>query len=676
VIRRLFSAITALTLFAAVEGASPEPPAEPASPPPALKVSEESHGSVISVSNAFIRIRVNAGTSETGRFSVETTGGDPLRPEDDEKVLLYGHPVPWTSYTTVQIEGKNYLFGGPTTRRAGYGLPGGRLVTPPQISEEGGAIVTGYAFPDDVFVRQSLSLAASPTTGYTDSALIEYTVSNLGNAERSVGLRIMLDTMLGSNDGAPLRVADLAVSTEKCFDSDHIPDFIQAFDSLETPTVVSQGTFRGRDLTPPNALIIANWGSLADAPWGFECREGSSLIREGEDEPDSAVALYYLPQPIPPGESISIRFLYGLGGLSISAGKLLLGLTTPLEIQFRRDASDSILIIGYVENEGQAISTNTRLTLIPPKGISVVSGDRQANLGDLEPGAARQYAWRIRANGEAFGDATLAMEARSDTYETNRVARSIRITGLKRLDAVLVAPERLQAEDRALSPNPFRAVLRIYNPNDDSVGRLHFKLTVPEGLSVRPPESLTKSLSGLKPKESREIHWIVFAEDGAGSVSLLASAQAEDSFPVTATASVFVPALTPRIRISTFPPAPTPEGYFYITTFLMNTPGVVGGEFEFSFDPSVVRYIRDSQGTLILRSGGKVSVVRGQRPGLLKVSFEVAPGAINPEQESLFLLHFKALRPGDTGISLTRWEIRAQDGLRFLPLFFKPVAVK
>ncbi|MHA2621568.1 MAG: hypothetical protein V2G50_07550 [bacterium JZ-2024 1] len=674
--RRTVRGITVALAMFAVGSAEMPPPAPQLPMSPDKEGVREQSGNIIALANAFIRIRVNAGATETARFAVETTGGDPVRPEDDGKVLLYGHPVPWTSFTTLQINGKNYAFGGQTLKRAGYGLPVGRVALPPQISEEEGAISTAYAFPEDIFVKQDLSLAASPTTGYLDSALIEYTVSNLGNAEQQVGVRVMLDTMLGSNDGAPLRVGGLAVSAEKCVEGEGVPDFIQAFDSLEAPTVVSQGTFRGQDLTPPDALVIANWGSLADAPWGFECREGASLIREGEDEPDSAVALYWMPRSVAPGESFTIRFLYGLGGLTLGEGKLLLGLTTPLEIPYRRDATSTVMVLGFVENEGGVTSTNTRLVLRAPLGVAVVAGNTEVNLGDLQPGESRQYAWRIQADGRAFGEAVLRMEARSETYDTNAVTRSILITGLKKLDAVLIAPERLQAEDRVLSPNPFRVTLRLHNPNDDSVGRLHFALTLPEGLHIKPPESLTKSVSGLKPKENREIHWLVFADDGAGSVNLTAKAEAEDSYPVFASSAVFVPALSPRIRITTHPAEPTEGEYFFVTAYLMNTPEVARGEFEFVYDPTVVKYVRYSQGTLSLRAGHSLKVKKGPRDGIIKVSFEVTPGAIHPEQESLFMLHFKGLRPRDSGVAVTRWEIQAQDGVRYVPLFFKAITVK
>ncbi|HPU76195.1 MAG TPA: hypothetical protein PLG65_08470, partial [Bacillota bacterium] len=73
----------------------------------------------VQMSNDFIKIVVNPGPEEAGRFGVETTGGDPRNPADDDLPLIYGRPLPWTSYTTVQVDGVDWVFGGKTTRRAG-----------------------------------------------------------------------------------------------------------------------------------------------------------------------------------------------------------------------------------------------------------------------------------------------------------------------------------------------------------------------------------------------------------------------------------------------------------------------------------------------------------------------------------------------------------------------------
>ena len=81
---------------------------------------------------------------------------------------------------------------------------------------------------------------------------------------------LVLDTMLGSNDGAPLRVEESAIISDTAFSGDQIPDFWQAFDSLSDPRVTAQGTLRGDDVTP---LIVSI--SATGALWPTGC--GSSI---------------------------------------------------------------------------------------------------------------------------------------------------------------------------------------------------------------------------------------------------------------------------------------------------------------------------------------------------------------------------------------------------------------
>ena len=69
--------------------------------------------------NEYIVIVINQNNNSKGRFAVETTGGAPYKESDKNKPLVYGRPNPWTSYTTIRIDGENYVFGGETERRAG-----------------------------------------------------------------------------------------------------------------------------------------------------------------------------------------------------------------------------------------------------------------------------------------------------------------------------------------------------------------------------------------------------------------------------------------------------------------------------------------------------------------------------------------------------------------------------
>ena len=57
--------------------------------------------SFLDLSNEFIRIIVNNQDDNIGRFAIETTQGSPLNKQDDFQSLIYGRPLPWTSFTSI-----------------------------------------------------------------------------------------------------------------------------------------------------------------------------------------------------------------------------------------------------------------------------------------------------------------------------------------------------------------------------------------------------------------------------------------------------------------------------------------------------------------------------------------------------------------------------------------------
>ena len=216
-------------------------------------------GSNVIIANEYIAIIVNAGKENTGRFSVNTTGGDPDRTGDENKPLIYGMADPWTSYTTIQIDGKNFVFGGPTQTSAGRQGPFGTIVVEPESVD--GAMVRTVCQLGPVEAEQMLSFTRSSTTGLKDTARIAYKLTNRDTTAHRVGMRLLLDTMLGANDGAPFRIRERAVTTDTLFRRDAMPDFWQAFDSLSDPEVMSQGTLKGPGVTTPDRVYFTNWVS-------------------------------------------------------------------------------------------------------------------------------------------------------------------------------------------------------------------------------------------------------------------------------------------------------------------------------------------------------------------------------------------------------------------------------
>jgi len=156
-------------------------------------------------------------------------------------------------------------------------------------------------------VKQELGFVRSPTTRVKDAARIAYQITNQDKAPHKIGLRLMLDTMLGANDGAPLRTGDRAIDQATRLSGAELPDYWQAFDSLSQPTVIAQGTLRAPGLTPPDRLEMVDWGTLADAPWDFPFPAGADFTRQGEAEQDTAVALYWEPAILAPGGTRTYR---------------------------------------------------------------------------------------------------------------------------------------------------------------------------------------------------------------------------------------------------------------------------------------------------------------------------------------------------------------------------------
>jgi len=426
---------------------------------------------LLSLENKYIKVFINNSGEETGRFAVDVTGGDPARSDDDNKPLIYGHPKPWTSFTTLRIAGINYVFGKASNKRSGNGLAGGAIIEPPQIADDRLTMKCKYGA---VEVEQLLDIARSPSTGALDTARIRYVIRNTGDASVEVGLRTLLDTMVGDNDGAPFRIGAKAVTTDYSVTDKESPDFWQAFDSLAKPAVIAQGTLKGGDVTTPDRLIFTNWGKAADNPWDIPIEAGADFTRLGEDELDSAVAMYWNPRILKPGEQSGITVYYGLGGITFATGKTFLGITAPAEVQYSINGTRSYTVMMYLEHRGEAKAENVKINLVLPKGLECSSGKTVITLPELIPGVTKQFSWEIKPNGLAQGDTSFQIKVGGEHLESNLVTRKIKIVGPPELSTAIDLPI-LKVMDNHWSPNPAELTVKIKNTGESATSDLKVK---------------------------------------------------------------------------------------------------------------------------------------------------------------------------------------------------------
>ncbi len=550
----------------------------------------------VAISNEFIRIVVNPGPEEAGRFGVETTGGDPRNLADDDLPLIYGRPMPWTSYTTVRIDGVDWVFGGKTTRRAGRSGRYGDEIGPAQVKD--GRVVCSYAL-GDLRVTQQLSFVKSPTTRYMDTARIHYIVENAGQMTRDVGLRLLIDTMLGANDGAPLRAGDQAVMGDAMLPGAQIPDYWQAFDSLVEPSVTSQGTMIGGELTPPSRLAFSNWGTFADNLWAADIVPGREFVRSRESDLDSAVAMYWDPSPLAPGEVRHYVTYYGLGGITLAPGKLALGITAPAEVGLSSDGTAPFLAVAYVHNTGEGPAHDVVARLELPIGYKLAGGQSSSrSIGDLGPGETAQVAWQVVATWSAVGRGDLRVSVSAKNADPNGVSREIQVLGPPRLLASIRRVEALLVRDEKLYPWPARVTVRVENTGGSDANWVRVRLDSLGDFALSGGDHRELLLGVLSPNQGQDITWLLGGDPRPGEQKIVASAVAQNAPTSLSSASMQVPELAAKAWIKPGKGLVKVGDLVHVDVMLTNMVGVGSFKFDLDYDREVLELAMVSRGGL------------------------------------------------------------------------------
>jgi len=599
----------------------------------------------LTIENEFLRLIVNKGPIDQGRFAIETTFGDPQNRQDDFQPLIFGRPIPWTSYTTLLIDGKPYIFGGVNKtieKRSGKKMLYGTLVSQ-EITESGIVTICNFG---DIDVVQTLSFSRNPSTKVKDTAKIHYDIINKGPIPHRVGLRLMMDTKLGENDGAPFRIGDKAHEAEIKFVGNDIYDYWQTFDNLSTPNVIAQGTIRQADLgiLPPDRMYLANWGTLVDHPWEFKYQENRPFIRTGELEKDTALALYWDAQQLQPSTNREVKTLYGLAGVSLAAGQLSLGLSAPAEIY--ATSKKDILVMGYIHNSGGFDSHNTTATFEAPKGLTFLNGTTTFKIGTLKAGDTTQIPIRLRPTSPSPGLKHITFKVKSESLDPNKIKRAIDILAPPSIAVKFEVPEL-----KLVSFNPFVLVkLTLENPSTVILNNIKSELKFGPALSLPSFEIQSKEIEQLVPNEPKTISWLLKLNDPSlKSVDVESRISSAITKPSRFKETITIVKPDQGIKFKPSIESITKDDYFYTLISVENAQPYENLDFSVTYDKSALKYLRYSPEQWILNSG--------QRPKVFYDKNEISlEGVSNPEpslEQKILKLHFKAKDVGPTTLTLT-----------------------
>ena len=606
--------LLAAIVIAGVGAESPEDSGivEEAGEPSAVERLEQLDPNRLVLSNEYIAVAVNRSPDGTGRFGLKVTGGDPYRSGDEEQPLIYGFENPWTSYTTIQIDGKDYIFGGRTGKRSGGSGEFGQVIAGPELDEEKGVIRTVCRF-DTVEVMQEIAVVESTTTLLPDTAKIQYTIINRDEKPREVGLRVVIDTMLGENDGNPFRIGETAIETDTVFPREELPEFWQAFDTLSNPRVIAQGTLKGREAIPPDYLYFTNWGTVADHHWDVPLVRGRDFTRAGEFELDSAAVYKWEPVTVAPVDTCTYVLYYGLGGVTVKPGELQLGVTSPAEIPLVA-TEKSYSIIAYIENTGAGPAMNARVRLNLPRGL-VLTGRRPAEsaLGNIRPGEIKQVHWEIKPDGTVTGQLQFDVVVSAVNLPENRAVRNIRLIGPPKLTLTVKNPPPLKVVNEKLQPVPYPLAVTVKNTGESSAYRVTAGLQLGPGMEMAPGELRHKYVGQLKPGETYDLSWYLLPEATGSRTFQGIRVESETTAPEMRIVLIELPVLTPKVRVVPLRGRYQAGDYLAVEIRAEHIPMLNGASFDLIYDSQILQAERVERGVFFVEDG----VLTTWQPGVI-----------------------------------------------------------
>lgn len=293
---------------------------------------------ITAISNEFIKVSVD---NASGRFGINTVGGQPTRKKDQNLDMIFRGDNPKTSFTTFKINGTDYIFGNPYKFAPNWFS---EIVPPRTVKNQDGtsSIITEWKI-EGVRIKQIITLITIDDKENAGNARISYEVKNESGASVEVGTRVLLDTSVGGNDGpafqigqnytVPLQVERKLVHDPKELGFDPIaneaeynlhklPPYWVMRDKLDpsnplATNIMAYGfnnLFEG-GVNIVDEMIVGHWSGLSKTKWDYEINKNCDFTTDTNDygTADNAVAFYWKPKAIAAGGVKTFEVIYGIG---------------------------------------------------------------------------------------------------------------------------------------------------------------------------------------------------------------------------------------------------------------------------------------------------------------------------------------------------------------------------
>ncbi|THF83312.1 S-layer homology domain-containing protein [Cohnella fermenti] len=291
-----------------------------------------------SIENGYVKVTVD---NASGRYSVRTVDGQPIRKKDGNVDLIFEGDNPETSFTTFKIDGTEFIFGNPYKLAVDWFS---EVTEPVIVKNDDGteSLITVWTIKG-IRISQIITLILTDDLENAGNVRISYQVDNTTDSTVEVGTRVLLDTSIGGNDGPAFQIGqnylqplsverklvhepedlgyDINVD-EQAYNLHKLPAYWVMRDRLDlsnplATNVIAYGfnnLFEG-GINIVDEMIVGHWNGLANSKWDYEPNENLDFTLNTNEygTADTAVAYYWQPDPIAAGASKTYEVVYGLG---------------------------------------------------------------------------------------------------------------------------------------------------------------------------------------------------------------------------------------------------------------------------------------------------------------------------------------------------------------------------
>lgn len=256
---------------------------------------------------------------------------------------------------------------------------------------------------------QTVAIHPNESTGEMDTVVVKYTFTNNSKAKIKVGMRTMIDTLIGNNDGAPFIIpnrpglCDIQAVFSKAAD---VPGYIEV---LENSDITNPGTVAKMGLInsskygffeSPSAVILSNWPG-SGAAWAYPIEPIGG---------DSAVGLYWNEQLLDPGKSREMGYTYGLTQIKAVADRLAVSADVAVAVNKR------FSVTAFLGRKAQGTTVSINL----PDGVKLLPGSAAQQRVVIPPNRSfTQVSWLLV--GSQAGAKTIRVRLSDGTEATHEV---------------------------------------------------------------------------------------------------------------------------------------------------------------------------------------------------------------------------------------------------------------